>query len=107
MLLCLGEVKLLCFANSVPYPVKLGEIYPVELSLSYLEECKLRPLADMDFSISGLSTVFSHKVRGFLTGNKLISHNVTFQDDYFAEEYAWLDGHFVETIVDRINLDFC
>jgi len=107
MLLCLGEVKLLCFANSIPYPVQVGEIYPVELSLTYLEECKLRPIAENEFSISELTTVFSHKVRGFLAGNQLISQGVTFQDDYFAEEYAWLDGHFVETIADRITADFC
>jgi len=105
--LCLGEVTLRCFANSMLYPVQIGEIYPVELSLCYLKDCKLRPIAENNVSISELTTGFSHKIRGVLAGDKLISHGVTFQDDYFAEKYAWLDGHFVETIADRINLDFC
>jgi len=107
MLLCLGEVKRLCFANSIPYKVQVGEIYPVELNLTYLGECKLRPIAENEFSISELTTVFSHKIRGFLAGNQLISQGVAFQDDYFAEEYTWLDSHFVETIADRITADFC
>jgi len=107
MLLCLGEIQLLCFANSVPYPVRLGKLYPVELDLCYLDECKLRPLAETDFSINPSATGFSHKIRGFLAGNRLISQGVIFQDDYFAKEYAWLDGHFVETTADRISLAFC
>jgi len=107
MTLCLGDIKLLCFAEYVPYSVQVGMIYPVELSLCYLNGCELRPLEKNDFSISRLTTGFSHKICGYLTGDRLISQDVVFQDDYFAQEYAWLDGNFVETTVDRISLCFC
>jgi len=107
MLLCLGDIKLLCFVEYMPYSVQVGMIYLVELSLCYLNGCELHLLEKNDFSISRLTTGFSHKIGGYLAGDRLISQDVIFQDDYFAKEYAWLDGHFVETTADRISLAFC
>jgi len=106
ILLCLGHQQLLCFADVLPYAIKIGEIYPLELSLTYLNQCNLRIAEKICLGIEQLGTGFSHKITGYLSGDRLISNGIVFQDEYFSVDYAYLNNQVVETVADRISVAF-
>jgi hypothetical protein len=106
VLLEINETKLTCFTCMCPYKIVEGKVYPVELNFVFLDKEIFKELSDEKYEIKKLNESFSYKVCGKVEEGTLnIGHGIKIKDEMF-EEYACLEGGFIELIVDRISVDF-
>lgn len=96
---------LTCFANVCPYPITAGQSYPATLSLWAADGIVLRDAGHESPGILRVGDGFRHKVVGALHGT-VLDAGVPFEDEMFAREYQWLDGHLVVADADRIEIAF-
>lgn len=96
---------LTCFANVCPYAIAVGQSYPATLSLWAADGVVLREAGHETPGIFRMGDGFRHKVVGSLRGT-VLDAGVCFDDEMYAREFQWLDGHLVAADVDRIEIAF-
>ncbi|HTI72790.1 MAG TPA: hypothetical protein VMF06_22645 [Candidatus Limnocylindria bacterium] len=107
VLVQIGEVQLICFANICPYKIFENETYPVELSLFWLDEYRLEQMPDTaEQAILQVGNNFAHVITGRLEGPCLESRGVVFEDEFLLDDYGYLSGQMVRLFVDRLEIEF-
>jgi hypothetical protein len=107
VLLRLGDVRLICFANVRPYRVEEGEMYSVEFHPLVFDEYVVTEVdGDTAPSIVERGPAFRCVITGRLRGSTLDSVGLTFEDEIFAKDYAYLDGKMIAMNVDRMDVEF-
>lgn len=104
--LSLGEKEIYCFIDSAPYPLIEGNTYLVEINLSFLDDELLDEADSMHLSFERVGETFSYEIVGFLSGDKLITDGVVFQDEIFIEEFSFLNSKYVALKPDRVSISF-
>jgi|GEM_PF-3094391 len=105
-ILSLGEKEICCFIDSAPYPLIEGDIYLVEMSLSFLDDELLSEVDSEQLSLNRIDETFSYEIIGFLSNDKLITDGIVFQDTLFLEEFSFLNSKYVILKPDRISISF-
>lgn len=105
-LLSLGEKEIYCFIDSAPYPLIEGNIYLVEINVSFLDEEELSEVSSINLSFNRVGDTFSYEIVGFLSGDTLITDGVIFRDEIFTEEFSFLNSKYVALQPDRISVSF-
>ncbi|ELN2737005.1 hypothetical protein [Pluralibacter gergoviae] len=104
--LSLGEKEICCFIDSAPYPLIEGDIYLVEINVSFLDEEELSEAGSVNLSFDRVGETFSYEIVGFLSGDTLITDGIIFRDEFFAEEFSFLNSKYVALKPDRISVSF-
>lgn len=104
--LSLGEKEIYCFIDSAPYPLIEGDIYLVEINMTFLDEEQLSEAGSVDLSFDRIGETFSYEIVGFLSGDTLITDGIIFHDELFTEEFSFLNSKYVSLQPDRISVSF-
>ena len=105
-LLSLGEKEIYCFIDSAPYPLIEGNIYLVEINVSFLDEEELSEVSSVNLSFERVGETFPYEIVGFLFGDILITDGVIFRDELFTKEFSFLNSKYVALQPDRISVSF-
>ncbi|BFO08057.1 hypothetical protein GGER_05670 [Serratia rubidaea] len=105
VLLSLGEKELCCFIDSAPYKLVEGCVYLIDLNLSFVDDESMVESEDKKISIKRIDDGFSYEIVGFVSGNKLITDGVIFDDELLLD-YVYLDSNYVKVMPDRIGVSF-
>ena len=99
--------SLTCFASVCPYPITLGNSYPVELYVQTFDELKFeqvdRAIPDSIVRNDG----FHYTITGKLHAGEFVSNGVAFRDDDDFSDIRYLQGETLKVIVDRLDVLFC
>lgn len=106
VVLSLGEKEIYCFVDSALYPLTEGSIYLVDLSLTFLDDELISEMNSERMLFNRIGEGFSYEIIGFLSGDKIVTDGVIFQDDFFQEEFSFLDSKYVTLKPDRISVSF-
>ncbi|EAY4651121.1 hypothetical protein R302_20655 [Salmonella enterica] len=106
VLLSFGEINIYCFIVSCPYEIIKGNIYLVEVELSFLDSEVIEPQPESDLSIIRQGDDFSYEIRGFKIDDKIISNGLIFSDDLYIQEYGYINHEYVLIKPDRISVSF-
>jgi hypothetical protein len=106
ILLDFGEVSLYCFISSCPYEVVVGKIYPVDISLSFLDSEVIEPQLGTDLSATRQGDGFLYEIRGLKVDDKIFINGLTFCDEIYMREYSYINHEYVEMKPDRISVSF-
>ena len=99
----LGDITLTCFICNLNNPIKLNEIYLVELELEIFDEVRAKLATDILPKQIGDS--FAYELNGYLLENKIIISNIILQDDLLYE-VSFYENKYVWIYIDRINISF-
>lgn len=105
VVLSFGEVELLCFINDCDYEISQGDIYLVDVGMTFLDSVSVALSLDESFGIKRINNSFSYEVSGFLSGREFFSENIVFQDDLFKEDIPY-DNQYITIYPDRISVSF-
>lgn len=106
VLLSFGNKELYCFISESPYSLVEGKLYLVELNLSFLDDEFLNMATEKKITIERVDNSFAYRITGVISDGKLIADGFVFQDEIFAQEYAYLESNFVSLTSDRISVSF-
>ncbi|WP_035437900.1 hypothetical protein [Bacillus sp. UNC322MFChir4.1] len=99
------DIELTGFANIFPYEIKIGGIYPVELSLWFLDDFAIDIQDSQEKQITKLGEGFKYELKGLLTSDGMFDIGIRIEDE-ILEDYEYLYGKYIKLIVDRINIEF-
>lgn len=99
--------RLTCFGSVCPYPINIGETYPVEFHIHTFDELEFEQIENGSPDLIILIDGFRYSVSGKLNAGGIISNGIVFQDDDDFSEIAYLDGKRVKVSVDRLDVHFC
>lgn len=101
-----GE-RLVCFSNMLPYGVKEGHDYQVEIIPMVFKEYIVKEQEKNVYpSIKRIDDSFSYIVIGKLTGAGLDTGSIIFDDEVLLRDFGYFDGKMVSWEIDRIDVDF-
>lgn len=106
VLLSFGEINIYCFIVSCPYEIIKGNVYLVEIELSFLDSEIIEPQSESDLSIIRQGDGFSYEIRGFKIDDKIIVNGLAFMDDLYTQEYGYINHEYVLIKPDRISVSF-
>jgi len=104
VLVKIGDNLLTCFLSVCPRPIAPGNAYEGSLSLWAVDGLEVREAIGEPLGIVRIGDSFRYKVVGVIRGN-MLDAGIRFEDELFSTEYAYLDGHSVSVVVDRIQLE--
>jgi len=102
----LGELELLCFVSYAPKELIEGQIYFIDMDLYFIDDIKIEESKEKNIGIKRFENGFKHKITGFLHREKIITQGIYFHDDYFLNEYSYLENKCIDIIADRIDISF-
>ncbi|EOC0266728.1 hypothetical protein ACI0ZQ_003911 [Cronobacter dublinensis] len=106
VLLCFGEVSIYCFINHCPYEIVEGNIYLIEVELSFLDDETIEPQPEGELSITRQGDTFGYEVRGFKIDDKIISNGIAFSVEIHNQEYGYINHQYVLIKPDRVSVSF-
>lgn len=106
VLLSFGENDIYCFIASCPYEIIKGNVYLVEVELSFFDSEVIEPQSESDLSIIRQGDDFSYEIRGFKIDNKIITNGLVFSDGLYIQEYGYINHEYVLIKPDRISVSF-
>ncbi|MBO2935505.1 hypothetical protein [Enterobacter sichuanensis] len=106
VLLSFGENDIYCFIASCPYEIIKGNVYLVEVELSFLDSEIIEPQSESDLSIIRQGDDFSYEIRGFKIDDKIITNGLVFSDGLYIQEYGYNNHEYVLIKPDRISVSF-
>ena len=106
VLLSFGENDIYCFIASCPYEIIKGNVYLVEVELSFLDSEVIEPQSESDLSIIRQGNDFSYEIRGFKIDDKIITNGLVFSDGLYIQEYGYINHEYVLIKPDRISVSF-
>ncbi len=102
----INGVEIVGFSSTYPYKIEVEKSYPVELELIFLDSEDFKEIKEEIYSIEKIDNAYSYRLRGkVINGSIDIGSNILIEDEIF-KEYAYLNGLFVELVVDRISVNF-
>lgn len=106
VLLSFGELELNCFITSCPYKINVGDIYLVNIDLTFLDSEVIKHQCSNEFALDRLEDSFSYEVKGFKINDKIIVNSLTFCDEIYAREFEYINLEFISMKPDRISVEF-
>jgi len=101
-----GDVQLTCFANNIPFEIKVGGRYEVEFYPMVFDEYFVEDAGEVGDSIDRHGKGYSYKVVGRLNEGCVSCGELMFCDEFLAEDFGFLDGRMVSWIIDRLDVSF-
>ena len=106
VLLDIDGILITCFICLCPYKLEEGKMYPVELSFVFLDDEIFKEIDDEKYGLRKIDDGFKYKLTGKVENHALdVGHGIRIEDEMF-DEYTYLDGRFIELLVDRISVEF-
>ncbi|MCG8711041.1 hypothetical protein JHU04_004388 [Brenneria sp. 4F2] len=105
VVLSFGRAELLCFINDCDYAISQGNIYLVDIDMTFLDTVSAELSLDGGGNIKRMNDLFSYEISGFLSGCKFFSENIVFQNDLFKENIPY-DNQYITLYPDRISVSF-
>lgn len=107
VLLLINDVEIICFANVMPYEVKEGNYYRVDMIPNFFGGYDIKEVGRECLDcIARDPNKFSYKVTGWLLDNKIYSNGIVFEDEEFMFLFGYLNGRKVTLNIDRIDVEF-
>ncbi|EOC3062801.1 hypothetical protein ACINJI_004530 [Cronobacter dublinensis] len=106
VLLCFGEVSICCFIAHCPYEIIKGNIYLVEVELSFLDDETIETQPKGDLSITRQGDTFGYEIRGFKIDDKVFANGIVFSDEIYNQEFAYINHEYVLIKPDRVSVSF-
>lgn len=98
-------VVIVGFSTVCPYRISPGKVYPVGLSLTFLDGEDIE-VSEEKYSLERIGDTYRYTLFGKVIDGALdVGNNIKIDDEYFKEN-SYLEGSFVKVIVDRISVDF-
>lgn len=102
----ISGITIVGFSTVCPYKISVGNTYPVELGLVFLDDVKINKISEDQYGLERIDNSYKYLLYGkVIKGCIDLGHNILISDDYF-DEYSYLEGSFVKIIADRISVDF-
>lgn len=105
VVLLLGEREICCFINHCEYDITEGELYLVDITLTFLDDESLESSDSTSFVMVKDEKTFAYFINGFLIDDKVYINDFIFQDEIFLE-YGYLNRSYVKFLPDRISVAF-
>ncbi|EOC1348208.1 hypothetical protein ACI093_003313 [Cronobacter turicensis] len=106
VLLSFGEVSIYCFIAHCPYEIIQGNIYLVEVELSFLDDENIERQSESELSITRQGDTFTYEIKGFKIDDKIIVNGLVFTDEVYSQEYGYINHEFVLVKPDRVSVSF-
>jgi hypothetical protein len=98
--------KIIGFANICPYEIILNQVYPVNISLTFLDGPEIIELDESKHGIERIDNTFRYILYGQVCGNSIdIGKGLKIQDDIFSKS-SYLNKKFIRLKVDRLAIEF-
>lgn len=102
----IGGTQFTGFSFVCPYKIEVGQIYPVSLGFTILEELIIEEIDGNKKELEQICMGYQYYIRGFLHETSIdVGIIISDEDEYFVN-YSNLFGKFVEMKVDRISIEF-
>ena len=90
------------------FPLEKGEKYWAEIDCVIFDEIILKEIHEPVQKIQCDENDFSHKIYGILDIDMSVVHSSIdiYLDSTYLYDYAYLDGKFVEIVIDRFDIEF-
>jgi len=98
-----GEYNICCFIDYSPVPLRVGNIYLVELGLWFNDDMQIETSKDKHFFIKRERNTFQHIINGYLFEDKLVLSNLIFEDELFYD-FSYFEKDFITIKPDRITV---
>ncbi|EKS1847262.1 hypothetical protein SMY34_004105 [Cronobacter muytjensii] len=106
VLLCFGEVSIYCFITHCPYEIIKGNIYLVEVELSFLDDETIETQPEGELSITRQGDTFGYEITGFKIDDKIFANGIIFSDEIYNQEYGYINHEYVLIKPDRVSVSF-
>ena len=101
----INNVDLTVFANVCPYKIKEGELYPVTLGMTVLDDIEIHVSEECRKELIRFGDSFRYEIKGVLLENGFIDAGILI-DAELTGDYRYLYGQYVRVIADRISAEF-
>ena len=98
-----GEYNICCFVDFSSVPLRVGNIYLVELGLWFNDDMQIEASKDKYFFIKREGETFEYIINGYLFEDKLILSNLIFQDESFYD-FPYFENDFITLRSDRMTV---
>lgn len=99
-------IQFIGFASICPYKVVPNKIYPVELSLTILDDIEIFELNEPQYGLERTNEACGYMVYGQVCGDCIdIGNGLKIQDNIF-NEFTYLNSKYVKIRVDRLAVEF-
>jgi hypothetical protein len=105
VVLTINDMEFICFVSYMPYELKEGNFYTIEVELTFLDNIVIKKSEIENKSVERIGLGFSHSIRGVLKEGGVLDSVLDFQDDIFSE-YSYFIGEYITVIADRITVSF-
>lgn len=106
VILEINGMKIIGFSNICPYNIEEGHTYPIEISLTILDDPEITEESGNKYGAEQINNSFQYILFGKVKDNKIdIGNNIKIEDDIF-EEASYLNGLFIKIKVDRLAIEF-
>ena len=94
------------FSTICPYQISVGSVYPVSLGLVFLDVVEIEEVSHEKYGLERLDNSYRYSLFGKVVDGCLdVGNGIKIEDDYF-DESPYLEGSFVNAVVDRISVEF-
>lgn len=99
-------LSLVCFGSVCPYPLSVGQVHPVRLSLVVLNDLDVSAASPGAKPFERLGTGFAYRVRGRLNGARFEAGGLVFDGAELQSACNPPEGSLLDVRVDRIDAEF-
>jgi len=105
VVLSFGGDVIYCFVNSCAYNLHEGEIYPIDMVLTFLDDERIEPSNDECLSVKRNGNGFSYSINGLMMNGVVYADGIAFEHESFSD-FEYLNKSCVKVVPDRITVSF-
>lgn len=102
----ISGVEFIAFSYAVPRNVEIGQDYRVEIGITVLDDLEVKETSEPQKGLERTGDGFQHRIRGVMLINAIDCGFVIDDDDGALWDYRYMQGSYVEVVVDRITAWF-
>lgn len=102
----INGMNIIGFIEGCPYRIIPGNVYPINLSLTILDDPNIIVLSEPKQAIEHIKGKFSYIIYGKVIKNAIETvNNIVIEDDFFSQN-SYLEEKYIKLNVDRISIEF-